>query len=88
MDLSVGQVVISKAGHDKGDAFIVIALQYDYCLLVDGKRRTLEKPKQKKIKHVQPVNLINADLAKRILSGEYLLDADFAKAIRAFRDKK
>ncbi|MDY6064899.1 MAG: KOW domain-containing protein [Finegoldia sp.] len=55
--LERGQVVISKCGRDKGKLQVVIDnLDDSYVLVVDGKRRKIEKPKKKKIKHLQKCN--------------------------------
>lgn len=52
-----GQLVISKAGRDKGRMFIIHSVpEPDYVRLVDGKLRPLEKPKRKKIIHLQATN--------------------------------
>lgn len=48
-----GHLVISMAGHDKGTFYIINNIQGEYAFLVDGKYKTLEKPKKKKIKHIQ-----------------------------------
>lgn len=48
-----GHLVISIAGHDKGRFYIINTLQGEYAFLVDGKYKTLEKPKKKKLKHIQ-----------------------------------
>jgi len=45
--------VRSLAGHDKGELFVILDAQGEYLILADGKYRTVEKPKRKKIKHVQ-----------------------------------
>ena len=50
MEFTAGQIVFSKSGHDKGGAFIVIDIEEEFLYIVDGKRRTLEKPKRKKNK--------------------------------------
>ena len=47
MDYKRGQIVSSKAGHDKGCFFAIIADENPYALICDGKRRPLEKPKKK-----------------------------------------
>lgn len=61
-DLSVGQIVESRSGRDKGQCFIVYDILDDqYVLLVDGKLRKLSKPKKKKLKHLQKYNLIIED---------------------------
>ena len=77
-----GQVVFSKRGRDKGMALLVLKADGEYVYLVDGKLRTLEKPKKKKIKHLQPANFI-ADLST---DGRALQDADIRKQLSAFVD--
>ena len=89
MDLQIGQIVISKAGRDKGIAFIVTKPENGYALLVDGKSRRLDNPKRKKAKHLQPMNHVDAALAQMITTGAYLKDADFRTAIKvAFKNKE
>ena len=52
-ELSIGQVVRSRAGRDKGGIFLIYEiLDSEYVLLVDGKIRRLDRPKKKKIKHL------------------------------------
>lgn len=52
-----GDIVISKAGRDKGKALIVLErLDENFILVVDGKLRPLEKPKKKKLLHIQKTN--------------------------------
>ena len=53
MNLERGTVVKSLNGRDKNKYFCVLDKQGDYVLYCDGCVRRLEKPKRKKIKHVQ-----------------------------------
>ena len=53
MNLEKGMVVKSLCGKDKNKFFCVLDKQDDYVLYCDGCVRKLEKPKRKKIKHVQ-----------------------------------
>ncbi len=48
-----GMLAKSKAGHDKGNVYVICDVDETYVYLVDGKCRTLGHPKKKKIKHVQ-----------------------------------
>ncbi|MDE6551116.1 MAG: KOW domain-containing RNA-binding protein [Clostridia bacterium] len=50
----IGDIVVSTAGHDAGDALAVIAVVSNtYVLLADGIKRTADNPKLKKIKHIR-----------------------------------
>ena len=58
MENKRGQIVSSKAGHDKGCFFAIIADENPYALICDGKRRPLEKPKKKKYIHLSKTNYV------------------------------
>lgn len=49
---TVGRLVVSVAGHDKGSILCVVGEAGEYLLLADGKRRKVQSPKKKKQKHV------------------------------------
>ena len=48
-------LAVSRAGHDKGTVYVVLAADDTYFWLADGTRRLLEKPKKKKQMHVQVI---------------------------------
>lgn len=51
----VGNLAQSIAGHDQGKIFLIIKEETDYVYLVDGVTRTIENPKKKNKKHIQPI---------------------------------
>ena len=53
MELKVGQVMESLAGHDKGELMVIAGFENDKVLVCDGKHRKLEKPKCKNPKHLK-----------------------------------
>lgn len=77
----IGQLVFSKSGHDKGGLFIVVDIKDEYLYLADGKVRMIEKPKKKKVKHVQKVNYVSEEIKEKIQEESYLNNADLRKAI-------
>ena len=85
MEYQIGQVVYSKSGHDKGDVQMVIAVEGEYLLLADGRRRKLENPKRKKQMHVQPTFYVEKEVAAKLQEGAYVLDADIKKALKKYR---
>ena len=58
MELKVGQVVKSLAGHDKGDLMVIAGFEKTKALVCDGKHRKLEKPKCKNLKHLQATDML------------------------------
>ena len=80
-NLTIGTIVKSIAGHDKDNLFVIINVENEYVYLVDGKCRTLSKPKKKKIKHVQHVE--NSEGFEQLRQKfDTLLDAHIRKLIR------
>lgn len=64
--LSIGQIVKSRAGRDKGIVFLVYEIVDDeYVLVVDGKHRKIDKPKKKKQKHLTVYDTVLTDLSYR-----------------------
>lgn len=48
-----GMLAKSLAGHDEGNVYIIVETDQKSVYLVDGKLRTLDRPKRKRKKHVQ-----------------------------------
>ena len=57
MEVRRGQVMRSLAGHDKGDFQTVLKTEGVFAYMADGKRRTVENPKKKKLKHLAPTGV-------------------------------
>lgn len=58
MSIETGRVVKAVAGHDAQGLFAVISSGEGYVLLADGRRRTLEKPKRKSVRHVRKTKTV------------------------------
>ena len=67
MELKIGQVVKSVAGHDKGDLLVIAGFEKTKVLVCDGKHRKLEKPKCKNPKHLQATETRTSPLTYSIL---------------------
>ena len=59
MDIVKGSVVRARAGRDKDKFFVVLQTDGEYALIADGKRRRVEHPKRKKLKHLSPTNTVH-----------------------------
>ncbi len=49
----IGNVVMAKAGKEKGQLFIIVGKDDKYAYLSDGKRLKTTNPKKKSYKHIQ-----------------------------------
>ncbi len=80
---SVGDMVMSLCGHDKGRYLIVIAVDGDRVIVCDGKARSAEANKKKKIKHVKFLGL-HSDLINNLQP--YEVDAKVRREIKRLRE--
>ena len=83
---SSGMIVYSKAGRDKGGVFIVLTIEGEYVYLSDGKTRSLQKPKKKKLKHIMTVKYKDEYIAETLAKkgAAALDDAAVKKAIEKY----
>ena len=82
-DITVSDVVVSRAGRDQGMWFYVIDADETYLFLANGKDRPLDKPKRKKRKHVEKVLRSETRVAGKLLSGDKVLNGELRRD-RAF----
>ena len=47
-----GFFVISKAGHDAGECYVIVSAAGNDFMLANGKNRSLQTPKKKNAKHI------------------------------------
>ena len=48
----LGQVVLSKAGKDRGSLYAILLEDEEFAFIADGRLRKVEKPKRKRKKHL------------------------------------
>ena len=77
--LQVSDVVISRAGRDSGSLYYVKEVCPPFVLLVNGTNRPLEKPKKKKIRHIESVLHPETRVAAKLLAGDKVLNSELRK---------
>lgn len=83
--LKIGQVVRSKNGRDIGKVFVILEIVDDqYVKIVDGKRRKLEKPKLKKVKHLEIFKEVFEEIETRNLDKHQFNDAYIRKILKPY----
>ena len=69
-EIILGQIVISNAGHDRDSHLVVIGHEGEnFVFVADGRLRTVEKPKRKKLRHVLRTDIYSPKISKKILQG-------------------
>ncbi len=84
----IADLVISLSGRDQNRVFMVAeVLNSDYVLIADGMLRKLEKPKKKKVKHLEKSQFVlNERLLQKISEGKKITNAELRKSLRALMD--
>ena len=84
-DITLGQVVKSRAGRDKGRIFLVLAIIDDQHLaIVDGDLRKLDNPKKKKIKHLIVYKTLLPEIKFKLENNVKLNNAYIRKLLEPF----
>ena len=78
-DLTIADVVISNAGRDAGKLFYVLEADETWLSLVNGKDRTIEKPKRKKRKHTNKVLRSETRVAAKLRNGDKVLNSELRR---------
>lgn len=84
MEITTGALVKSLAGHDKNSFFFILKEEGEYVYLVDGKIRTLDRPKKKKRKHVEAVLWEENSPGTKLKRSETITDEEIKRFIRWF----
>ena len=67
---------------------IVVDVDENYVYLVNGSVRKIDKPKKKKIKHIEATDLYDENIATRIKNKHKVTNQDIKRALKeVLRDK-
>ena len=78
-DIQIADVVIATAGREKGKLFYVLDGDEQYLILGNGKDRTLEQPKRKKLRHVDKVLRSETRVADKLRAGDKVLNSELRR---------
>lgn len=67
---TVGEIVQSTQGRDKGNFYLVVAIEKDTLYVVDGRKRLLTTPKKKNVKHLTLLPIFHPEIIERIAQGK------------------
>ena len=83
--LDVGSIVMSLAGRDKGNFFIVTKITDNFAYIIDGKVHKVENPKLKKLKHLDILEFSAEDIRNKILTKSKFSNQEVKKALKNFQ---
>ena len=83
VNILMGQLVTSSAGRDQADVYLVVGIKDNkHLLLVNGRERKVNNPKQKNIRHVNVLEAIALDVATKLQAGMKITDEEVRQAIK------
>lgn len=65
-EFKIGGYAVATAGHDFGKCYVIFFEDKEYVYLVDGRLRTIDRPKKKKKKHVKVLAGFDPVLADQV----------------------
>lgn len=80
-----GRFIISKAGHDKNNIYIIMQEDSEYIYLVDGSIRTVDNPKRKNKKHIKIIHYYDDNLIMQYNSNKIITNEDIKRAIKIYK---
>ena len=86
-EVKTGGFAVSTAGHDLGKYYVIFQMDSEYVYLVDGRIRTISRPKKKKIKHVDGVEPLDPVLAAKV-SDRTVKNEEIKRAIKLLANVK
>lgn len=80
----IGCFAYSLAGHDKRTVYIIVDADAEYAFLSDGRIRTIEHPKKKKLKHIQIVKCKDKTIESKHHANQKIMNEDIKHAIKMY----
>ena len=78
-DLNISDLAVSTAGRDQGELYYCVGGDQRFVMLVNGKDRTLDKPKRKKRRHIKKVLRSETRVAEKLRLGDKVLNSELRR---------
>ena len=77
-----GSIVLSLAGRDKGNYFVITEIKDNYAYIVDGKIHKVENPKLKKLKHMTEQGAVEGSLLQKIKNKTRITNQEIKRVLK------
>ena len=81
-----GNIVLSKAGRDKGNYFVVLkTVDENFVYIADGDLRKVDNPKLKKCKHLENTGKTSERVCQKLSEGIRVTNPDLLKELADYK---
>ncbi len=84
---NVGDIVLSKMGRDSGRHYIVMNVSDNFVYICDGDFHKVDKPKKKKVKHVEKTEGFSEYVADKLEEGTKVTNTELRRTIAEFEEE-
>ncbi len=86
MDFRDGNIVLSKAGRDKGNYFVVLkTVDENFVYIADGDLRKVDNPKLKKCKHLENTGKTSERVCQKLSEGVRVTNPDLLRELADYK---
>lgn len=86
MNFRNGDIVLSKAGRDKGKYFVVLkVVDENFVYIADGDLRKVDNPKLKKCKHLENTEKTSERICEKIRDGVRVTNPDLLRELTEYK---
>lgn len=86
MDFRDGNIVLSKAGRDKGNYFVVLkTVDENFVYIADGDLRKVDNPKLKKCKHLENTGKTSERVCQKLSEGIRVTNPDLLRELADYK---
>ena len=86
-EVNISDLVVSTAGRDQGSLYYCVGNDGRFVMLVNGKDRTLDKPKRKALRHVRKVLRSAPRVAQKLASDDKVLNSELRRDLAFHADQ-
>lgn len=82
----IGDIVLSKAGRDKGNYFVIMSLEGMFAQICDGDLHKTDGPKKKKLKHLKSMESCSEYIKEKLLQDAKVTNKELRRAVAEFEE--
>ncbi|MDD4689111.1 MAG: hypothetical protein PHE51_05115 [Eubacteriales bacterium] len=84
MEASVGDIVRSRNGRCEGTYFVIMSVENEYAFISNGSSRKSDKPKKKKLRHLEFGYGNSGYISGKIAKGDKITNTELRRELQEY----